>query len=74
MQCRETDVESVANRIRKMIAQSEVEWWGDTFSVTASLGGAGIRVEDTPELLVERAERSLAQSIAAGGNLVTVAI
>jgi diguanylate cyclase (GGDEF)-like protein/PAS domain S-box-containing protein len=74
MQCRGTDVESVANRIRKMIAQSEIEWWGDKFSVTSSLGGAGIRVEDTPELLVERAEKSLAQSIAAGGNLVTVAI
>jgi diguanylate cyclase (GGDEF)-like protein/PAS domain S-box-containing protein len=74
MQCRATDVESVANRIRKMIAQSEVEWWGDKFSVTASLGGAGIRVEDTPEMLVERAEKSLAQSIVAGGNLVTVAV
>ena len=70
--CRESHVESVANRIRKIIGQSEVEWWGDKFSVTASFGGAGNRTEDTLEILVERAKRSLLESIAAGGNRVTV--
>jgi diguanylate cyclase (GGDEF)-like protein/PAS domain S-box-containing protein len=72
MECRETDIGGVANRIRKMIGKSEIEWWGDTFSVTASFGGTGSRPEDTLELLMERAEGSLMESMAAGGNCVTV--
>lgn len=72
LDCKESQVEMVANRIRKMIGQSEVEWWGDKFSVTAAFGGAGSRPEDTLELLVERAGRSLLESITAGGNRVTV--
>jgi diguanylate cyclase (GGDEF)-like protein/PAS domain S-box-containing protein len=71
-ECREADLEAVANRIRKMIGQSEVEWWGDRFAVTAALGGAGCRAEDTLELLVERSEQSLLESASAGGNRVTV--
>jgi len=71
-ECKESEVERVANRIRKMIGQSEVEWWGDKFSVTAAFGGAGSRPDDTLELLVERAEKSLIESISAGGNRVTV--
>jgi diguanylate cyclase (GGDEF)-like protein/PAS domain S-box-containing protein len=72
MECRESDVNSVANRIKKMVGQSEIEWWGDKFSVTAAFGGAGTRAGDTLELLMERAESSLLESIAAGGNRVTV--
>jgi two-component system cell cycle response regulator len=71
-ECKESEVERVANRIRRIIGQSQVEWWGDKFSVTAAFGGAGSRPEDTLELLVERAEKSLIESISMGGNRVTV--
>lgn len=70
--CKEAEVERVGDRVRKMISNSEIEWWGDTFPIAAALGGAGIRSGDTVELLVERAEKSLVESIAAGGNRVTV--
>jgi two-component system, cell cycle response regulator len=70
--CKEAEVEKVGDRIRKMIGNSEIEWWGDTFPIAAALGGAGIRPGDTVALLVERAEKSLAESIAAGGSRVTV--
>lgn len=73
MECKDSEVGSVADRIRKMINQSEVEWWGDKFSLTATFGGAGSHPEDTLELLVGRAEQSLMESIAAGGNGVTTA-
>src|SRR6266478_3994868 len=69
--CKETEVDSVARRIMNMIAHSEVEWWGDKFSVTAAIGGAGSRPGDTLELLVERAGSSLQRSITTGGNRVT---
>jgi len=71
--CKETEVQNVGERIRRMIGDSEFEWWGDAFSVAAALGGAGARDGDTEELLLSRAQRSLAESVAAGGNRVTVA-
>jgi len=70
--CKEAEVERAGDRIRKMICNSEIEWWGDTFPVAAALGGAGVRPGDSVELLVERAEKSLLESVAAGGNRVTV--
>ncbi len=70
--CRESEVALVGERIRRMIGQAEIEWWGDKFSVTSPVGGAGCRHGDTVELLVPRAAASLQESIAKGGNCVTV--
>jgi diguanylate cyclase (GGDEF)-like protein/PAS domain S-box-containing protein len=67
-ECGEADVGKVAERMKKMVTYAEVKWWGDDLSVTASFGGAASRTGDTVESLVERAEKSLADSIAAGGN------
>lgn len=72
MECRESEVVCVGERARKMIGSAEIEWWGDRFSVTSPLGGAGCRAEDTVELLIERAEASLQESIEKGGNRVVV--
>jgi diguanylate cyclase (GGDEF)-like protein/PAS domain S-box-containing protein len=71
-ECRESMVGNVGERIRKMVAKSKIEWWGDQLSLTASFGGTGCREGDTLELLMERAKNSLAESIAAGGNCATV--
>jgi len=70
-ECKESMVGTVGDRIRKMVAESEIEWWGDKFSLTASLGGTECREGDTLELLMDRAEKSLAESIVAGGNCST---
>jgi GGDEF domain-containing protein len=70
-ECKESMVGKVADRLRKMVAKSEIEWWGDKFPLTASFGGAECKGGDTLELLMERAEKSLAESIAAGGNCAT---
>jgi diguanylate cyclase (GGDEF)-like protein/PAS domain S-box-containing protein len=72
MECKEAEVGRVAQRIMKMVCQSEVEWWGDTITVTAAFGGAGSRPGDTLELLVARAGKCLVRSLAEGGNRVTV--
>jgi diguanylate cyclase (GGDEF)-like protein/PAS domain S-box-containing protein len=72
MECRESEVVRVGERVRKMISMAEIEWWGDRFSVTSPVGGAGCHAEDTPELLIERAEASLQESIVKGGNCVSV--
>ena len=72
LQCRESDVALVGERVRRIIGQSEIEWWGDKFSVTSPVGGAGCRPGDEVEVVVARAAASLQESIAKGGNCVTV--
>jgi diguanylate cyclase (GGDEF)-like protein/PAS domain S-box-containing protein len=72
LQCRESEVALVGERVRKMIGRSEIEWWVDKFSVTSPVGGAGCRPGDEAELLVARAAASLQESIVKGGNCVTV--
>jgi diguanylate cyclase (GGDEF)-like protein/PAS domain S-box-containing protein len=72
-ECGLADVEKTAKRVKKMVSSSEIKWWGDEWSVTASFGGATVQVGDTTDSLLERAEKSLAESIASGGNRVHVA-
>ena len=72
MECRESEVARVGERVRKMISRAEIEWWGDKFSVTSPVGGAGCRAGDNSELLIARAAASLQESIGKGGNCVTV--
>jgi diguanylate cyclase (GGDEF)-like protein/PAS domain S-box-containing protein len=72
-ECGADEIEKVAERLKKMVTTSEVRWWGDTWPVSASFGGATIHMGDTLESMIDRAESSLAESIAAGGNRVTVA-
>ena len=67
-ECSDSDIAKVAERMKKMVTYAEIKWWGDDLSVTASFGGATSQKGDTVESLVERAEKSLADSIAAGGN------
>jgi len=72
LQCRESEVVLVGERVRRMIGQAEIEWWGDIFSVTSPLGGAGCRPGDDVDVIVARAAASLQESIVKGGNCVTV--
>lgn len=71
-ECSESEVAPVGERVRRMIGRCEIEWWGDRFSVTSPLGGAGCRAGDDIESLIARAEASLKESIEKGGNCVTV--
>ncbi len=71
IECKESEVVKVGERVRKTVGKSEMEWWGDTFSVTCAFGGAGSRFGDSAEQLIERAEKSLHESIVKGGNCVT---
>jgi diguanylate cyclase (GGDEF)-like protein/PAS domain S-box-containing protein len=72
MECKESEVALVGERVRKMIGRSEIEWWGEKFSVTSPVGGAGCRPGDSVELLIARAAASVKESIGKGGNCVTV--
>jgi diguanylate cyclase (GGDEF)-like protein/PAS domain S-box-containing protein len=71
-ECSDADVERVAERLRKMVSTSEVQWWGDEWSVTASLGGTTVRHGDTVETVIERAEAAVSESLQGGGNRTSV--
>ena len=70
--CKEMEVPLVGERARRIISRSKIEWWGDKFSVTSPIGGAGCRIGDNVESLIARADASLLESITKGGNRVTV--
>jgi len=72
LECKESEVALVGERVRRMVSRAEIEWWGDKFSVSSPVGGAGCRAGDNTELLIARAEASLQESIVKGGNCVTV--
>ena len=57
--CSEDSLRSVRERIRRMLADEEIEWWGEKRSLPATIGNASAIVGDTVESLVERAMRSL---------------
>jgi diguanylate cyclase (GGDEF)-like protein/PAS domain S-box-containing protein len=58
-----------AEKLRTLVAQRPCPETGQT--LTASFGVASVEVEDTPESLIERADRGLYLSKKAGRNLVT---
>lgn len=70
-ECGSTEVRKTAERIKKTVQASEVQWWGDRWSVTVSIGGTAVGAGDTLDSLLARATRALEQSIEAGGNRAT---
>lgn len=71
-ECSESDVPKVAERLNKMVQHSRINWWGDTWSVTTSIGAAPVRDMDTVGMMVSRAEQGMRKSSESGGNQSTV--
>jgi diguanylate cyclase (GGDEF)-like protein/PAS domain S-box-containing protein len=70
-ECGGAELPKAAERIKKTANGSEVQWWGDRWSVTVSIGGACAIPGDTLDALLARATKALERSIDAGGNRVT---
>src|SRR5271170_268277 len=66
------DLNKTAERMKAMVNNTKVAWWGDELPVTASFGGSTVIVGDTEKSLLGRAESALAKSISAGGDRVTI--
>jgi len=65
----------VRKRLRGILANDSIEWWGERRSLPVSVGEAMAQAEDTIESILERAQISLDQasewltrSTAAGKN------
>ena len=60
----------VAERVRALIAQTRIPLEDNYLNVTVSIGGTLARPDDTPETLVNRADRFMYQSKMAGRNRI----
>jgi len=58
--CGEDAVQSVSQRVLKMMASATIRWWGEELSVAVSMGRAGALAGDTVESLLQRAQPALA--------------
>lgn len=68
MECSDDEVTRVGERLRKMINQCKVEWWGDKLEVTVSMGATTVKTADTTEAMLLRAEDGLRECVEQGGN------
>jgi diguanylate cyclase (GGDEF)-like protein len=68
-ECAQDEVESTAERLKRMVALSEIRWWGDEWSITASFGGTSAMPGDTNEAILERAEAALDASLRVGNRI-----
>ena len=68
------EIESVAKRLTKMVSYTEIKWWGDKVSVTASFGGTASAKGDTVDSIVSRAEAALRARASAGGRGIKVLV
>jgi len=57
--CREEALNSVRERVRRMLANDGIEWWGERRWLPVSIGQATAEAGDTLESLIARAQRSL---------------
>jgi diguanylate cyclase (GGDEF)-like protein/PAS domain S-box-containing protein len=57
--CREEALDSVRERIRRILANDGIEWWGERRSLPVCIGRAAAQSDDTFESLIARAQKSL---------------
>lgn len=69
-----TEGREIADRIRRAIASTEIQWEGESIDVTASVGVSELRPRDSNvESLLNRADEALYRAKEAGRNAVKVA-
>jgi diguanylate cyclase (GGDEF)-like protein/PAS domain S-box-containing protein len=72
-ECTDAEIGKTAERVKHTVNNSKIKWWGDELPVTASFGGTAAQAGDDEKTILARAERSMTDSVAAGGNCVTIA-
>ena len=57
--CNAESLPAVRERLRRMLANDAIEWWGERRSLRVSIGEATAQPGDTVESILDRAQRSL---------------
>lgn len=66
------DLWATAERLEQLAQFSEIVWWGDHLSVTASVGGTFISPGEPIASLLGRTGSALKEAVAQGGNVAIV--
>jgi diguanylate cyclase (GGDEF)-like protein/PAS domain S-box-containing protein len=61
--CGESALETVSERLLRMMANAAIEWWGEQLSVAISIGLSAARSDDTVESILLRAQQRLAGNL-----------
>ena len=64
--CREDALQSVRERVRRMLASDGIEWWGERRSLPVSIGQASAETGDTLESFMQRLEHAIGAASATG--------
>lgn len=59
--CRKESLPTVRERLRRMLANDSIEWWGERRSLPVSAGEAIPQPDDTTESILDRSQKSLDQ-------------
>jgi diguanylate cyclase (GGDEF)-like protein/PAS domain S-box-containing protein len=68
----ETALHGIAEKVRTLVEHSRLDVNDQNLTVTISIGATRLRPDDTPETIVDRADRLMYQSKKAGRNFSTV--
>jgi len=71
--CRQEAMHSVRERVRRLLANDGIEWWGERRSLPISVGHATAQPDDTVESLMERVQKSLETASAWRTNAASAA-
>jgi hypothetical protein len=72
--CGEDAVQSVSQRVFKMLSSATIPWWGEELSVAVSMGRTGALAGDTVESLLQRAQPVLGENQAAPGRALAAGV
>ena len=70
--CSVDDLTATAERLKRLAYSSEIIWWGDQLSITASVGGTVLAPGEPRESFSGRVDRALQDAIAQGGDSAVV--
>jgi PleD family two-component response regulator len=70
--CGDSALLATGEHIKRLVRHSAITWWGDSLSVTVSVGATAMRPGETLESLVERVGKAFQESVSGGGNRVSV--
>ena len=72
VECNQTEIARVGERLRKMLSGAKISWWGDSLPVTISMGATAAKAKDSVKEMMRRAEGALCESVSLGGNRMVV--
>jgi diguanylate cyclase (GGDEF)-like protein len=69
--CSAAELDQTGTNLESSVNSSEIKWWGDSLSITISLGRTMVRADDTQEFMLKRAQPSAATSAMKEAKIAT---